>query len=68
MRARLRSSDQSTAYNFHPIELKFGRMMLDINPLDCWGPVFRFPFRGHCGGADFEIFKSIHITISIRLS
>ena len=36
----LKSSNQFTAYNFYPIEVKFGRMILDISSLDFSEPDF----------------------------
>ena len=53
----LKSSNQFTAYNFYPIELKFGRMILDISPLDRSEAEFAFSFLG---ARLLEIFESIH--------
>ena len=58
--------NQFTAYNFYPIELKFGRMILDISRLDRSEPDFRFPSRGRCGGAPLEIFKLQPIELELE--
>ena len=42
------------------MKLKLGGMILDINPLNHSGRIFRFPLRELCRSVIFEIFKSIH--------
>ena len=44
----LKSSNQFTAYIFHLIELKLGRMMLDISPHNRFEPDFSVLFQGGC--------------------
>ena len=57
----LKSSNRFTAYSSDPIELKLGRMILHMNPLDrvVWDS--SISARGRCGsGSPLEIFKSTH--------
>ena len=56
----LRFSTRFTAYSSYRIEMKLGRMILGISPQNLSESDFPFSLRGHCWGAPFEIFESIH--------
>ena len=56
----LKLSNRFTVYSSDPIELKLGRMILDINPLDRFASDCSIFLGGAVGGAPLEIFKSIH--------
>ena len=44
----LKSSNRFTAYIFYPIELKLGRMILDVRPNHRSKPDFSISFQGGC--------------------
>ena len=56
----LQFTNRFTACSSYPIELKLGRMVLDISPLDRSASDCSISPRGAVGGAHFEIFKPIH--------
>ena len=63
-----KSSNQFTAYNFYPIELKFGRMILDISPLDRSVPDYSISIQGRCGGRHLRSSIRLQPTVFMRLS
>ena len=51
----LKSSNRFTAYSIHPIELKLGRMTLDLSPHNLAESEFLLPPKRWCGGAHLAI-------------
>ena len=54
----MQSSSRFPAYSFFPIELKFGRMVVDIGLHNCLEPDFSIFPKRYRGGVPLEIFKS----------